>query len=89
MLMMWGMCQSGIEAFAELFEFGIVSSGAIMTPCAWALEAIQYAKSNPKVDLGVHITLTAEWETYRWGPISSRSRSTGMLDAQGYFSSHC
>lgn len=80
-----GMCQSGTEAFAELFEFGIVSSGAIMTPCPWALEAIQYAKSNPSADLGVHITLTAEWETYRWGPLSSRNRSTGMLDAQGYF----
>ena len=80
-----GMCQSGTEAFADLFEFGIVSSGAIMTPCPWALEAIQYAKSNPKADLGVHITLTSEWETYRWGPISSRSRATGMLDAQGYF----
>ena len=80
-----GMCQSGVEAFAELYEFGIVSSGAIMTPCPWALEAIKYAKDNPQTDLGVHITLTSEWDTYRWGPISTRNQFSGMLDEEGFF----
>lgn len=80
-----GMCQASVDAFAEMWEFGLISSGAVMVPCPWFLEAAAYARSHPGADLGVHITLTSEYETYRWGPISSRDPGTGLLDAQGFF----
>ena len=38
-----------------------------------------------KADLGAHLTLTSEWETYRWGPISTRDPKTGLMDEQGFF----
>jgi predicted glycoside hydrolase/deacetylase ChbG (UPF0249 family) len=80
-----GMCQASVEAFADLNEVGIISSGAVMVPCPWFLHAAEYARTHPRVDLGVHLTLTSEWKTYRWGPISTRDPASGMLDEEGYF----
>jgi len=80
-----GMCQASVEAFSDLNEAGIISSGAVMVPCPWFLHAADYARQHPGIDLGVHLTLTSEWKTYRWGPISTRDPASGMLDEQGYF----
>ena len=74
-----GMCHASISAFAELWEFGLISSGATMVPCPWFLEVAKFCRSNPGVDMGVHTTLTSEWETYRWGPISTRNPKSGVM----------
>ena len=80
-----GMCQSNVEAFANLWEAGIISSGAIMYPCSWSNAAIDLCQKNPQIDMGVHLTLTSEWRFYRWGPISTRDRRSGLMDEEGYF----
>jgi predicted glycoside hydrolase/deacetylase ChbG (UPF0249 family) len=80
-----GMCQAGVDAHADLFEFGLISSGAVMVPCPWFLAAAEFARGHPQVDLGVHLTLNSEWDTYRWGPVSTRDPGTGLLDEQGFF----
>jgi predicted glycoside hydrolase/deacetylase ChbG (UPF0249 family) len=80
-----GMCQASVEAFSDLWDFGLVSSGAVMVPCPWFLEAARYAREHPLADLGVHLTLTCEWDTYRWGPLSTRDPETGLLDENGCF----
>jgi predicted glycoside hydrolase/deacetylase ChbG (UPF0249 family) len=80
-----GMCQASVDAFADLNEVGIISSGAVMVPCPWFLHAAGYARQNEKADLGVHLTLTSEWSTYRWGPISTRDPASGLVDEEGYF----
>ena len=80
-----GMCQASVDAFKDLYAFGLVSSGAVMVPCPWFLEAAKLPQKFPGVDLGVHLTLTSEWETYRWGPVSTRDPASGLLDAEGFF----
>ncbi len=80
-----GMCQASVAAYQELAEFGLISSGALMAPCPWFLEAARYLRERPQLDIGVHLTLTSEWETYRWGPLSTRDRSSGLIDEQGFF----
>jgi len=83
-----GMCQASVAAFADLHRAGIISSGSVMVPCPWFLQAALFARHHPDADLGVHLTLTSEWPTYRWGPISTRDQDTGLLDDEGYFPHH-
>lgn len=80
-----GMCQSTLPATADLMAFGLVSSASVMVPCAWFPAAAAYCRANPAVDMGVHTTLTAEWDHYRWGPISTSDPASGLIDAEGYF----
>ncbi len=80
-----GMCQASVEAFSDLNEAGIISSGAVMVPCPWFLHAADYAREHARADLGVHLTLTSEWKTYRWGPVSTRDPASGLVDEQGFF----
>jgi predicted glycoside hydrolase/deacetylase ChbG (UPF0249 family) len=79
-----GMCQASIAAFADLVDFGLISSGAMMVPCPWFPQVAAYCRAHPNADLGVHLTLTSEWNAYRWGPISTRDPATGLMDNEGY-----
>jgi hypothetical protein len=56
-----------------------------MMPCPWALEAVEFQRTHPQADLGIHVTLTSEWKNYRWGPLSTRDVKTGLMDEQGFF----
>ncbi len=80
-----GMCHGANVAFAELSAFGSVTSGSVMVVCPWFLEILQLVEQNPDLDIGVHLTLTSEWMSYRWGPISTIHRNSGLIDEQGYF----
>ena len=80
-----GMCHGANTAFEELSRLGTITCGAVMVPCPWFLEAAELAARNPRLDLGVHLTLTSEWAAYRWAPISTVNRSSGLIDENGYF----
>jgi predicted glycoside hydrolase/deacetylase ChbG (UPF0249 family) len=79
-----GMCHAAnLGAFQTLRE-GPMTCGSIMVPCPWFQEAVDLAKENPGLDLGVHLTLNAEWPHYRWGPVAGRSAVPSLLDDQGF-----
>jgi chitin disaccharide deacetylase len=80
-----GMCHASVQAFKDLWAFGTITSGAVMVPCPWFPAVAQMCRENPDIDMGVHATLNAEWESYRWGPVSTRDQASGLLDADGYF----
>lgn len=80
-----GMCHASLEAFKDLWEFGIITSGAVMVPCPWFPTVALLCRANPEIDMGVHATLNAEYASYRWGPLSTRDQASGLLDADGYF----
>jgi predicted glycoside hydrolase/deacetylase ChbG (UPF0249 family) len=79
-----GMCHAANVAFWENQAFGIVTSGSVMMPCPWAPEMAAWCSDHPEADVGVHLTLTSEWEGYRWRPISTRDPASGLIDEQGY-----
>jgi len=80
-----GMCQATLPAIDDLMTFGLVTSASAMVPCPWFLEVVAWRQQNPHFDLGIHLTLTSEWENFRWGPISTRAEASGLVDNQGYF----
>jgi hypothetical protein len=80
-----GMCHASVQAFKDLWECGTITSGAVMVPCPWFPATAQMCRENPEMDMGVHATLNAEWENYRWGPVSTRDQLSGLMDADGYF----
>lgn len=80
-----GMCQATLAGLEELLSAGIVSSGSIMVPCPWFRAASRFAADHPNADLGVHLTLTSEWPTYRWAPVSTADPASGLLDGEGCF----
>ena len=79
-----GMCNSANLAVIDGMENGLITSGAIMTPCPWFGAIADYAKTHPEKDFGVHLTHTAEWRFYRWGPVAPKEQVKGLYDAEGF-----
>jgi predicted glycoside hydrolase/deacetylase ChbG (UPF0249 family) len=63
----------------ESLREGVATSATLMVPCPWAREAASRYRGE---DVGVHLTLNAEWDLYRWGPIT---RAPSLLDGDGGF----
>ncbi len=80
-----GMSHGSNRAFLDLSAAGIIQSGSVMVPCPWSQETFQAVRADSTLDLGVHLTLNAEWPTYRWGPVSTRDPASGLIDPEGWF----
>lgn len=80
-----GVAHSQDLASFKALEEKYVTAASVMVPCPWFTEVADFAKSHPGVDLGLHLTLTSEWKTYRWGPVAARDQVASLLDADGYF----
>lgn len=80
-----GMCHGANTAFVELSRRGALTCGSVMAPCPWFPEIARIAASELTLDLGVHPTLTSEWTTYRWAPLTRPPPSSGLVDDDGYF----
>ena len=50
-----GVAHSVNMASFDGFSSESVTSGSVMVPCPWFLEAAEYAKSNPNHDLGLSL----------------------------------
>lgn len=89
-----GLCDSANEAIFELFQTDNLKSSTIMMPCPKADEAVQFSVDHPEYAMGVHLTMTNEWEErWPWGPLTnSRSLMNDygrMWPENEDFEAHC
>jgi predicted glycoside hydrolase/deacetylase ChbG (UPF0249 family) len=80
-----GMSHSENAATIYAMEKGSVNSASIMVPCPWFSEIAAYARMHPAADLGLHLTLTSEWNYLKWGPVSSKNEVRGLVNQNGFF----
>lgn len=66
----------------ESYQNGIMQSVELMAPCPWFFEAVKMLNENPKLDVGIHLTLTSEWDYIKWRPIT---HCPGLTDDAGNF----
>jgi len=78
-----GLCHSANAAIVDGLERGLMTSSTLMVPAPGFSEMAEYARSHPEADIGIHLTHTAEWRTYRWGPVLPREEVPGLVDPDG------
>ncbi|MDZ7675865.1 MAG: polysaccharide deacetylase family protein [Acidimicrobiales bacterium] len=69
---------SNLGVYAALRD-GAATTASLMVPCPWARHAALEYRGE---DVGVHLTLTAEHDVFRWGPIT---QAPSLLDGDGGF----
>ncbi|MEK7413954.1 MAG: ChbG/HpnK family deacetylase [Planctomycetota bacterium] len=79
----FGMCHSINAGIVQAFNEGILTQSTLMVPCPWFCEAAELAKRHC-IPVGIHYTLTCEWDNMRWGPLT---RAPSLMTAEGYFHS--
>jgi len=74
-----GACHAANVGVYEALREGLATSASLMVPAPWAREAASRYRGE---DIGVHLTLNAEHDLYRWGPIT---HAPSLLDGDGGF----
>ena len=78
-----GFSHAANVASFECLDFGVATCGSVIVPSPWFLETASICRNNPKYDMGVHLTLTCEYDLYRWRALSTVDQNTGLLDDEG------
>ncbi|MDF9829827.1 ChbG/HpnK family deacetylase [Parabacteroides sp. PF5-6] len=70
------------EACIQAYKEGVQTSVEVMAVTPWFPEAVKMLKENPGLDVGIHLTITSEWENIKWRPLTP---CPSLTDANGYF----
>lgn len=74
-----GLCHATNVGVYEALRRGLATSASLMVPCPWARDAVADYRGE---DVGVHLTVNADLDRYRWGPIT---HAPSLLDGDGGF----
>ena len=78
-----GMSDESNQGAIVALTDGAATSVSVMMPCPWVPGFVKWLHEHPRIDAGLHLTLTAEWDDYRWGPLSGRKAVPGLVDTTG------
>ncbi len=71
-----GVARSVNEAVIDSYLNGIVTTVELMMPTPWFPDAVRLLEENPQINVGLHLTLTSEWENMKWRPLTNASTIT-------------
>ncbi len=74
-----GFCHAANVGVYQALRDGLATSASLMVPCPWSRGAAAAYRGD---DVGVHLTVNAEFDLYRWGPIT---HAPSLLDGDGGF----
>ncbi|GAB3887818.1 polysaccharide deacetylase family protein [Spirosoma agri] len=77
-----GYSHAGNEAILKCYKNGIEKSIEVLVPSPWFPEAVIMLEQIPDADMGIHLTLTSEWDNLKWRPLTD---CPSLRDADGYF----
>jgi hypothetical protein len=77
-----GFCHAANVACIRCYREGIMRAVEVMVPCPWFEEAVKMLNENPDLDVGIHLTLTSEWDNLKWRPLTN---APSLVDKDGYF----
>src|SRR5262245_2451178 len=77
-----GFSHAANMACIDVFKRGICRAVELMAPGPWFPEAVRLLQANPGYDVGVHLTMTSEWDNLKWRPISD---AKSIVTEDGYF----
>ncbi len=81
----FGMSHAVNLALKDMVHSGIPFNASLMMVTPWVQEAAQILKQAPHVSIGLHLTLTSEFEQLKWGPVSGKAAVPSLVDERGYF----
>jgi chitin disaccharide deacetylase len=77
-----GSSQASNEASIRCFKDGVMRDVEVMAVGPWFPEAARLLRGNPGLDVGLHLTLTSEWDNVKWRPLTA---APSLVEPDGTF----
>ena len=77
----FGMCHAVNQGILTAFVDGVLTQSSVMAACPWVDEALALVGEH-SIPIGLHQTLTCDWENLRWGPISGGASLVDPAEAE-------
>ena len=62
-----------------------MTSASVIMNAEKVQEIADFSKKYPKIDLGVHLTVTSEWKFHKWGGVLSNNDISSLLNSKNNF----
>jgi len=79
-----GMCEEANMAVIPYLENQQIQSASVMMPCEYSDEFMEWYKANADYDIGLHLTLTSEWQTWRWSTVADKDLVPSLLNSDDF-----
>ena len=80
-----GSSDSANRAIEQVIDAGFVKNVSVMACGPHVEAAAGLLAHRTDVCFGMHMTLNAEWDRVKWGPVLPPEQCVGLVDEKGYF----
>lgn len=77
-----GSSHSANTAIRRSYTEGYASCVEVMAVAPWFPEAVRILEEDKDIDVGLHLTITSEWDNIKWKPLSFWH---SLVDSNSYF----